>query len=99
MLAPWLIHASLPAHPASTLRWNVRFQRSWALFGTLQLRHVRIDQSLNGWLLPKSSRSQSIWIVNVDSAVQLALEAIGAIATLLLAFLAARTNRRESVFS
>jgi len=99
MLAPWLIHASLPAHPASTLRWNVRFQRSWALLGSLPIQHVRIDQSLNGWVLPKSGRSQSIWIVNIDAAVQLALEVLGAIATLLLALFAARTNRRDSVFS
>lgn len=78
-LAPWLIHASLPPHSTSTLRWNVQFQRSWFVLGAQTLRHVRLDQSVNGWTLPPSSHPQEIWIINFDAAVELILEILSAL--------------------
>ncbi len=94
-VTPWLLQATLPAHGASTLRWTSRYERSWTLFGVDRASHVRLDEVLNGWMLP-AGPSTTVSIVNLSAAVQMLLEIVAFVAIGVLIVLEyVRDMRRE----
>jgi hypothetical protein len=76
------------------LRLNVAFDRGWLAFaGGASLPHVRVDATVNGWLLQPRTQAISAWMIQWPAAVEAVLEAIGAawlIALAVAALLAAR---------
>lgn len=96
VLAPWLVRVSLPVHADSTLRWAVRYERTWTLVGAGAGRHVRLDQDLNGWILPAGS-SRSGYLVNGFALAQLVLEIVSALSICVL-FVGLATRRRKSTW-
>jgi hypothetical protein len=93
-MTPWLIPASIPAGGSGMLRLNVAFDRGWLAFaGGASLPHVRVDATVNGWLLQPRTQAISAWMIQWPAAVEAVLEAIGAawlIALAVAALLAAR---------
>lgn len=88
-ITPWLVRAQIPDHPDSTLRWNIRYERSWMLFGVRARAHVDLDQSINGWLLPRGTAA-GIYLLNVSAATQMALEVFGFVLICMLLWRTAR---------
>jgi hypothetical protein len=103
-IAPWLVTAILPAGPAGTIRYNVAYDGGWAarLAGNA-LTHVRLDATVNGWLVGRRSHPESLTLVEFPAAIEFALEIL---ATLVVAVVGAlvladrlRRRRRESASS
>lgn len=81
--SPWMLSATLPARQQpSTIRFAETFDPGWLLIGTSG-RHLRLDQSLNAWLVSAGPKTQ-IWIVNIISALQFSLEVLSFLAICLL---------------
>lgn len=72
-ITPWLIRATIPPHSNATLRWNMRYERSWTLLGARTLALLPLDEALNGWVLP-AGPSTNAYLINVSAALQIALE-------------------------
>jgi hypothetical protein len=84
-VTPWLISVLVPAGSEPVLRFLTGYDRGWiALAGTTLLPHVRLDATLNGWLLPARAARRRVILIHATSVVQLALEAVA-----FLGFLAA----------
>jgi hypothetical protein len=86
-VTPWLY--LVDAGAAGLLRFNERYDSAWAAFaaGTAP-RHVRVDMSVNGWLLTSSGR---VVLVQVTAVAQLLAEIVGVV--FVLALLKALANR------
>ncbi len=82
---PWLAGAVLPPLGASAVvRLNERFDAHWvAIQGWAALPHVRLDATVNGWLVPPGN-ARRVYFVDVQAAIQAALEAAGVAWTLAL---------------
>lgn len=66
---PWL--AVVRAPDAGGLRFNVRFDPYWiAIADGKILDHVRVDATVNGWLVPPSSRNASVLLIEWMAALQ-----------------------------
>lgn len=92
----FLAVAELPPNLAGGLRYNVRFNRWWWAYADgRRLTHIRLDQTVNGWIINGSSTSRSLVVLNVLSALQLLLELIGA-ATVLYVLAAAAKKRKST---
>lgn len=81
-ISPWLYVVGAPARPAPVLRFNERYDPGWLAFGGGRaLRHVRIDLSVNGWLLEAVPRTvilvQTIALVQAIAEIAGILCAIG----------------------
>lgn len=101
---PWLVSASLPPGPAGTLRYNVAYGSGWtACLRGRPLTHLRLDVSVNGWLVPRRTHSEPLVLVEVPAAVQLGLECVAILAVAAwaawLLFNRLRAYRRESARS
>ena len=82
--APWLYVVSPSAHAAPLLRLNERYDPGWAAIGGWRvLPHLRVDMSVNGWLLPAQSRGAVI-LVQVTALLQLVAQLVGILALLWL---------------
>jgi len=77
-LMPWLAIAHLPPGPAASLRQIQRYDSTWVAVGaTGLLTHVRLDRTINGWLLPPRHLQTSVVLFHVTSVVQTLCELIG----------------------
>jgi hypothetical protein len=82
-LAAWLYIVERPDESAHLLRFNERYDSAWTAFeGWRALPHVRVDMSVNGWLL--ESTSDRVILVQMTALLQLIAEIIGALCVLWL---------------
>lgn len=88
-IMPWLVRAAIPQHPDSTLRWNMRYERSWRLIGTRSLAHVAVDQVVNAWMVPAGAATRA-YLINTYAAIQAALEVCSFLLICALAWRATR---------
>jgi len=90
-VTPWLyvVDAGAPG----LLRFNERYDSAWTAFAAgATLRHVRVDMSVNGWLLTSPGR---IVLVQLTAVAQLLAEIVGIVCVLaLLKALANRPTKR-----
>ena len=93
-LAPWLINADLPAHPAGTIRWATLYEQGWSLIGVSALRHERIDEVLNAWTI-EAGPARRIILVEKDVAFEVFLELLATLSLVVLFFFAASTGARK----
>lgn len=74
---PWQTEAVLPAGSSALLRYNVRFDDGWtAAIDGRPLQHVRIDHSINGWVVPDRKKAERVSIVNVTARRVVGLEVV-----------------------
>jgi len=84
-LFPWLVLANVPPHAAGALRYNVTYSRGWfANMGDRWLPHVRLDEVVNGWLVPRSNKSATLVLINFVAAVQELFELVGLVVVIWL---------------
>lgn len=77
-LAPWYLRVSVPPGGKAALRLNELFDSRWqAYIGAHRLTHVRLDTSVNGWLLPARSKATVAVLVEVTALTQAAFELVG----------------------
>ncbi|TAM77167.1 hypothetical protein EPN44_03770 [bacterium] len=75
---PWLAVADIPHREGRLIRYNVAFNRNWvALFDGKVLSHVRVDMTVNGWLLPEGWKPGHIIIIEYAAAIQALFEVFG----------------------
>jgi hypothetical protein len=95
---PWFASATLPAGPATFLRYNVAYNDLWlAVLDRTALAHVRVDGIVNGWFLPAREGPQRVYLVEAGALVTACAEIVSA-AGIALSFLvlARRARRRAS---
>ncbi len=93
LLLPWLVVARVPPHARGALRYNVAYNRWWfAFLAGRRLQHLRLDETVNGWLVGGASRSKPLVVIEIVAALQALLELLGtlAVAWLLWACVSAR---------
>jgi hypothetical protein len=82
-LAPWLYVIRRDADSAQLLRLNERYDPAWiAIAEGRVLPHVRIDLSVNGWILGASSGR--VILVQLTALLQLVAEVLGIVCALWL---------------
>jgi hypothetical protein len=70
-IAPWLVRATLPPGGAGALRYNVAYDGGWAAYaGGIALPHLRLDATVNGWLVPKRAGAASLYVIQRVAAAQ-----------------------------
>lgn len=75
--APWLVTVEVPAGPPGAIAYVVRHERAWiAVQAGSILPHIRLDSSINGWLIPGRSSHKKTVLVELVAAAQGAAEAI-----------------------
>jgi hypothetical protein len=75
---PWLLRIEMPAGPAAALRYNARYDEHWLAWdGAKALIHVRVDGSVNGWLLGSRNGPSVIWLVEWVAFAQTVAQALG----------------------
>lgn len=76
-LTPWLAIASLPSGPIGALRYNVAYNGGWAAFlGGESLTHLRLDGTINGWLVPARLAKERLVLIELSAALQLSAELV-----------------------
>ena len=91
---PWLIEVSVTAGRPGAVRLNEAYDRNWiALMDGRVLPHMRIDATVNGWLLPQRTTSTTIWLLDQAAAAEAVLELFGALWVVGLAIMALRRKR------
>jgi hypothetical protein len=82
-VAPWLYIVRTDGKPGALLRFNESYDPAWIAFGAShELAHVRVDMSVNGWLL--DGPSTQVTLVQTTALLQLSAEIIGAFCVLWL---------------
>ncbi|MFY9718195.1 MAG: hypothetical protein WAK16_00995, partial [Candidatus Cybelea sp.] len=83
-LTPWLYRVRRSPGSSGLVRLNERYDPGWvAVSGWRVLPHLRIDLSVNGWVLADDSSSDVI-LVQVTALLQLLAEVAGLVCVLLL---------------
>ncbi|GAC1308818.1 MAG: hypothetical protein NVSMB21_14620 [Vulcanimicrobiaceae bacterium] len=88
----WLYVARIPASSRDRLlRFDVRFDRAWlALLGRNVLAHIRINSTINGWIVPKTVGGD---VVLIESTAALQACSIGIALVWLAALLVVECRR------
>jgi hypothetical protein len=76
---PWLATAEVtqPSVCRPLLRYNVRYDPAWTVWSSgTTLTHVRVDATVNGWMLPCEIGSRTLIIIQVVSALQQCAEVL-----------------------
>ena len=97
---PWFAAASIgPDASLSLLRYAVGFDPHWlALTSDGMLAHVRIETTLNGWVVPPHIHPQTVVLVEFVAAIQTFLEFVAvmwALGLIVIAIRAALVNARQ----
>lgn len=80
ILAPWLVRVDIPAHAPPVLRYNVAYDWNWKAFAPGKIAtHLRLDATINGWLLPSSSTSYRLYLVHGVALAQAVAELLGSL--------------------
>lgn len=78
VLSPFLARASVSTHAWRLLRYNVRYDPQWSAYlNGHSLPHLRIDATVNGWLIPPNLREDTVWLVQRTAFLQFICECIG----------------------
>ena len=78
-LLPWVGIAVLPAQALGSLRFAVRYDRSWtAVEDGRVLPHERLATTLNVWRLPLHGTSRRVYLIELVAAFQFLLELLAA---------------------
>ncbi|HUY39969.1 MAG TPA: hypothetical protein VMV82_00155 [Candidatus Dormibacteraeota bacterium] len=92
-VTPWLVRATLPPGDAGAVRYNVAYDGAWAAsIGGHALPHLRLDTTVNGWLVPARTGATDLLIVERVAAAQALAELAVCV---LLAVLGIRLSRRR----
>ena len=76
-LTPWLVRVSVPADSPPLLRYNVAYDDSWmAVAGAERTAHIRLDATINGWLLKKNIHPYTVYLLQRAAVAQCACELI-----------------------
>lgn len=77
-LTPWLVRVDVPPHAPPVLRYNVAFDENWyAISSGKPTWHVRLDATVNGWLLKKNPKPYVIYLVHRVALTQTVVEVLG----------------------
>ncbi len=96
-LTPWLLTATVSPGALGALRYNTAYDDNWVAFmGGVRLSHVRLDGTVNGWLLPTRSTPQRLVIVETTAAAQFGTEILALILLVAVACLEIVRRRRQS---
>jgi hypothetical protein len=96
VLVPWLIETSVRAGQTGALRLNETFDPHWFAFsGNKHFAHVRIDASVNGWLIPKRDTMVTVWLLEWPAAIEALLELIGVVWTTILVVMLVRQRGHQ----
>jgi hypothetical protein len=96
-LAPWLIVTDLDAPDRALLRLNDRYDPAWqAYVGSLQLTHLRVDATSNGWVVPPATRGRA-FLIEWTAAAQAGAEIAGAVLTIALIAMSRRGRAASPV--
>jgi hypothetical protein len=88
---PWVVVADVPAGAGGALRYNTAYARGWSAYlGGSQLTHVRLDGTVNGWLIPARVDRAHLVVIEAASAAEVSCELIVITVLCLLAFSFAR---------
>ncbi len=76
-ITPWLVVAQLPAGESGALRYNTAYDAHWAAYlaGT-SLTHLRLDGSINGWLVPPRTGVRPLVLIELTAASELLAELV-----------------------
>jgi hypothetical protein len=96
-LTPWLLRIEMPAGPAAALRYNARYDEHWLAWSASKpLVHVRIDGSVNGWLLGERSAPGTVWLIEWVALLQTAAQAVGLLWLCVLLWSLARSRAAQA---
>lgn len=71
VITPWLVRVDVPANAPPVLRYNVAYDPNWvATPGTKALAHLRLDTTVNGWVLKNSNKSYVLYLLHRVSVAQ-----------------------------
>lgn len=77
VLTPWLIRVTIPADNPPVLRYNTAYDENWiAITPGRRNVHLRLDVSVNGWILEKGSASASVYLLEWVAALQALCEIV-----------------------
>jgi hypothetical protein len=77
-LTPWLVRVAVPADAPPVLRYNVAFDPNWtALAPGKAVSHIRLDATVNGWLLSHSPTPYTLYLLHWVSLLQILGELVG----------------------
>lgn len=77
-LAPWLVSVQIPAKAPPSLRYNVSYDPNWTAIAMGSApAHVRLDATVNGWLLAPSEKPYIVYLVHRVALAQTLLEVLG----------------------
>lgn len=78
-VTPWLVRVLIPAHSLPVLRYNVAYDPNWKAYSYGHLfAHIRLDTTVNGWLLEKNHKSYVVYIYHSAALFQAVAELIAA---------------------
>jgi hypothetical protein len=96
LITPWLVLAGVPPGVGGALRYNTAYAQGWSAYlGGSRLTHLRLDGTVNGWLIPARSDRVRLVLVEVPSAAEAFCELI---VIGVLCVLAVSLARHERVF-
>lgn len=79
-LNPWLVRVEIPRNALPVLRYNVAYDPNWAALAPGKTTaHLRLDATVNAWILPNSPTPYAIYLVHRVAFAQAAAEIIGAL--------------------
>lgn len=79
-LTPWLVRVEIPGSTLPVLRYNVAYDPNWdAVAPGKTMTHLRLDATINGWLLPNSRTAYAIYIIHRVALSQAVAEMLGAL--------------------
>jgi len=99
--SPWLITWKLPAGAIATVRYAVRYDTHWITLIDWHLApHLRLDGSVNGWIVPARASSRDAisvdWLAMLQWCAELAAAATLVVASASRLALMLRRSRRRS---
>jgi hypothetical protein len=78
VLMPWLVRVAIPPQTPPLLRYNTAYDPNWiAISQRHGNAHLRIDATVNGWLLQPSDAAYSVFLVQRVAALQFLCEIAG----------------------
>ncbi len=95
---PFFVRADVGTGRSGLLRYNVRYDPQWVAYeGMHTLSHLRIDATVNGWIVPRANRNRTVWLVQRTAFLQFLCECVGALWVFGLAGYALRPRRFSSM--
>ena len=95
-VTPWLVLADAPAGAPGAVRYNTAYADGWSAYlDGSRLTHLRLDGTVNGWLIPSRGDGARLVLVEEASAAQVFCELV---VICVLCWLVVFAARQEPVF-